>query len=381
MALLVDLADCCDDHALEDLIKARVERPDALLWDPLENRWGRALVETVTARFQDRLLAMQNALASAMGGTPGLLHKADAPWVRIDDARLEQIRNRLESTAPELMTAEDYQLLIEYLVQRYLPDDFAMSEAEFIAVRGTLLGKFQAALEHDHRVTDTLIDALALILPTQFIHVPPRVLTSMEAEILQYGRLHAGEMIRDVTERTRHQMAIMAMEHVQGQLLGQKEGTWAALQTRLFDAFSRLNRDFRRIAITETGEVINQGYCTTCIGHRVKRIEAYRYACDFCKSINGKIFVVVSPDKPDKDWDTEVWSGKTNFGRSASPFKREGDTLVPRTKDEMWAPAAGLQHPNCRGSWIKVTNRPLDVSPEFFNYVQAQLDAVKVPAE
>src|SRR3954463_3706917 len=108
MPLLVDLTHCCDDDALEDLIKARVERPEPLLWNPLENRWGRALVEDVTRRVQVRLTEMRNPLPTPLGGKPGPLHKADMPWVRIDDVRLEQIRNRLETLTPELMTPEDY---------------------------------------------------------------------------------------------------------------------------------------------------------------------------------------------------------------------------------------------------------------------------------
>lgn len=371
--LLLD-ADGCDDHGLEDLIKARTERQTAYLWNPHENRFAAPLVEQVTVRFQDALLAMQSALAVAMGGTPGMLHKADAPWVRIDEARLEQMRARLETLGPDQMTAEDFQLLVEYLIQRYLPDTFAMSEAEFIAVRAALLGKIQASLEADHRVQDHLIEAVTLLLPTTFAAVPPRILTSLERSIMVYGRAHAAEMIRDVTESARHAMALMAMEHVQAQLLGQREGTWAALQTRLFDRFAALNRDFRRIAITETGEAINQGYVAAMQGRRVKRIEAYKGACEFCASINGRVFTVVDPAKPNKNGDTEIWPGKTNFGRSASPYKREGNTLVERTKDELWWPAAGLQHPNCRGAWVALANRPVGVSEDFFDYLQDTLD-------
>ena len=62
----------------------------------------------------------------------------------------------------------------------------------------------------------------------------------------------------------------------------------------------------------------------------------------------------MEPGDADKDGTTEVWAGKTNVGRSASPNKRVEGELVPRVKSELWWAAAGVQHPHCRGTWVHV---------------------------
>jgi hypothetical protein len=251
------------------------------------------------------------------------------------------------------------------------------SEAEYLAVRAALLGKIQANLEVDQRVTDPMLERMIHMLPTDFAQVPPHVFTPTEAAMMDYGRAHAAEAIRGVSESVRHRFATIVLQHVQAGIIGQKEGSWKYLQTRLFDELSGANRDMRRIAVTETGEIQNQGYILAkAPGQQVRRLEAYRGACDFCQSISGKVFTIVSADARGKDGDTEIWPGKTNIGRSASPRMRVGNALVDRTPDEMWWPAAGLQHPNCRGSWTPVTIRPPAVSESFFAFQQGLLNSV-----
>jgi hypothetical protein len=368
---------CCTDH-LELMAKATAEGPGTPegMFRPLENPWARAIVEASTARFQGILRQIEEALARFLGGSADELRKATVPWLRWDEARFEVVRARLESLDPHMMTIADYELLIEYLVQRYLPPGVIEEEADFIAVRAALMGKIQANLQNDRRVNDPLVDTLAALMPTRFAAIEPHVLTPRELAMLEYGRAHAAENIRHVTEQARHRMAQIVLEHVQGGILGQREGTWAYAKQRLFDEFATLNRDFRRISVTETGEIVNQGLVASQEpGARLRRVEAYRGACDFCKSINGRVVTVVSPDKPNKDGDREIWAGKTNIGRSASPMKREGNTLVEREPHEMWWIAAGVMHPHCRGAWSPVTNRPPEVSAQFFNFLQAKLDA------
>lgn len=378
MPILLDvegMPDCCLDETLDTMAKAVAEGPAATIWDPLPNRFARWMVEDFTHRYQSILQQMQAALGRFLGGHADELRKADVPWLRWSEAHFEMVRARLESMDPARFTIEDWMLLVDYLIQRYLPEGVIQREADYLAVRSVMLGKIQLNLERDPRVTDRMADTLAALLPTEFTAVPPRVLTPLEIQVLTYGRAHAGEFIRHLTEDARHRMATICLEHVQGGLLGQKEGTWAYAKTRLFDDFSILNRDFRRIAVTESGEMLNQSYVAARgAGKRVKRQEAYRGACPFCQSINGMIFTIVDPAAPDKDGDTEIWVGKTNVGRSAAPRKREGNTLVEREPDELWWPAAGVQHPHCRGAWVPVTDIAPNVSPEFFSWMQATLD-------
>ncbi len=85
------------------------------------------------------------------------------------------------------------------------------------------------------------------------------------------------------------------------------------------------------------------------------------------------MFKVVSPAKEDKDGWSEVWVGKTNAGRSAAPRKRVGDELVERTESELWWPAAGTQHPNCRGTWMRLGEEPKGVDPKFREWLKREL--------
>ncbi len=86
----------------------------------------------------------------------------------------------------------------------------------------------------------------------------------------------------------------------------------SALRTRLLDEFAVLNRDWRRISLTESGEVVNQGFIASMKpGSKLKRIEQYANACSFCRKIDGAIVEVVEPSKPLKDPDTMVWLSKT----------------------------------------------------------------------
>jgi hypothetical protein len=380
MPFLVDLdgiPDACCTDAIEELAKATRFGEVGHLWDRSPNRFVAHHIEAVSIRLDDIVLAMRAMLQAFLGGQANALMKAEVPWLRWSEAHFEIVRARLNGMNPARMALADYELLVEFIIQRYLPDAVIQSQAEYLAVRAALLGKIQANLEVDRRVTDPMLNRMVSLLPTGFAHVPPHVFTPIEAALMDYGRAHAAEAIKGVAESIRHRFAGIVLQHAQAAILGQREGAWKYLETRLFDELSGTGRDMRRIAVTEVGEIQNQGYVLAKQpGQQVRRVEAYRGACDFCQSINGQVFTVVAADARGKDGATEIWPGKTNVGRSASPRMRVGNALVERSVDEMWWPAAGLQHPNCRGSWVPVTARPPEVSEEFFRFQQALLQSV-----
>lgn len=386
--LLLDLgpvpAQHCDD-CLEELFKALSQQPpgagERAIWAPHENPLIRAHVEDVTRRLSAILERLQDAFARALTGEPiGRLQKADPPWLRWSQAEFEAARMRLEEVPPSAYTLDDWLLLVDYLVQRYLPDGVIQTEAEYLVVRAGLAGRVQAAMQdaearRRHGLDgEAALASAAALLPTGFSAVPPRVLTPVELAILEVARARAAENISDVARATRHAMKRIVIDHVQAQVLGQREGTAQAMRQRLFDAFGVLNRDFRRIAVTEAGEACNSGFIAAqAPGTRVRRVEAYKGACDWCRSINGKVFRVVDPADPKKDGERDVWLGKTNVGRSASPRKRVGDALVEREPQERWWVAAGVQHPHCRGTWVVAPEErpksPAGVSAEFDSWL------------
>ncbi|CAB4137711.1 hypothetical protein UFOVP326_58 [uncultured Caudovirales phage] len=386
MTLLLDLgplpAAHCDD-CLEDLFKAMALDPEGdegPLWRRHENPWLAAHVEACTRRHQAILQALQDGFARALLGEElGMLAKADAPWLRWTPEQFEEARAALAGRPKLEYTLDDWMLLVDFLIQDYLPDGVIQSEAEYVTVRAGFMGKVMANMQRANP-TPAVIDTLAELVPTEFAKVPLRSLSPVEVQILRVAKARAAENISAVSARARHTMKGYVIEHVQAGILGQKEGTAQALRSRLFDSFGQLNRDFRRIAVTEAGEACNQGFVAAQgYGQKVKRQEAYRGACDFCKSIDGKVFTVVSPNANRKDGETEIWLGKNNVGRSASPRRREGAMLVERQPSERWWPAAGLQHPNCRGAWVMVSEKPPEVSAEFDDWLQAAIKKAQNP--
>jgi hypothetical protein len=352
---LIDLSGVPEEHCegcLEDMVKALAEpgAHDDTIWSRHENPWIAGHVEAVTRRLQAIIQKLQDAFARLLLGEPiGELRKAEdtEPWHRWDVMRFEEVVKYLRAKPHEAWSLDDWLLAAEYIVQRYLPDGVIQTEAEYMVVRAALLGKIQAASVATPLRPDQM-NALAEFVPTTFAAVPPRVLTPVEIATVRIARARAASAVTQATEGMKGRMRGIVLEHVQAMVLGQREGSPERLKTRLFDNFGQFNRDCRRIAVTECGEAMNQGFISTINpGQQVKRMEAYRGACPFCARINGKIFTVVSPTKPFPDGDTEVWEGKTNVGRFAAPMKRTAAGLVPRDPAELWWPAAGVQHPHC----------------------------------
>ena len=383
MTLLIDVGDvpaCHCDHHLEELAKALASDPngtvDRDMWAPHDNPYLTYHVEEVTKRFQAILAVIQDAFARVLTGESiGMLAKSDAPWMRWDQGQFDATRQRLEAMSPKLYTLDDWMSLVDYLIQRYLPDGVIQSEAEYLTIRAALLGKVQANMDHGRGPPNRVdMEFIVDLMPMDFGQIPPRILTPVELSAVHIAKARAAENISDVSATIRHKMKTMVIEHVQAQVLGMPQGQYTALRQRLFDSFGQLNRDFRRIAITEAGECLNQGFIAAQKpGGKVRRQEAYKGVCPFCKSINGKVFSVVDPTAPKKDGETEVWVGKTNIGRSASARRRAGKTMEERPSNEMWWPAAGVQHPHCRGAWVALAESRPEVSDEFKAWLEARI--------
>lgn len=148
--------------------------------------------------------------------------------------------------------------------------------------------------------------------------------TPMYHRIQQYADIHTGELIQDVTQRSRRAImdTILTGYH---DVAGTKE-----LQSRLFDEFADLNRDWRRIAETETAINFNNGYLMAEAETRKDENEVIYLkglsgaeACPWCRAnINDRV-VVLADDASggesvtiDKETYGVVWPGKNNYGRS-----------------------------------------------------------------
>lgn len=377
MALFLDLTPVSrhvTNGALEYIYKA-VHDGDDGIWSPHESTLIRRLVELFTERGLDRLEHVKQQIIAWEAGDhhkPGSPKPDNVPGMmsRWSDAELGLVRVYLEAIPPSDWSLDDHMMAVDYVVQRYLPADELKTEAEWMATRANLMGKVQANIAED--LTPNQADKVLAALPStmlgavQQFNIGPQQLATMA-----FGNARAAENVRALSDDVRHRMRNTVMQHLEEQFT---TGTTEALQTKLLDQFGTLNRDWRRIAVTEAGETMNQGFIANLApGTKVKRIEIYASACAFCRKIHNKIATVVSPDKPDKDGETEIWVGKNNIGRSASPRKRVGDTLVNRTPDEMYWLPAGLAHPHCRGRWVLAIQLLAGDDPEFGAWLQSTL--------
>jgi hypothetical protein len=365
MPLLLDIADLSDaqtDAALDFLCKAHGDDPlsDAI-WDAHPSPFIRHLVELFTERGLLRLTNCRDELSQWLAGA---LHQAgpvpmrpDGAMVRWTPAELALVRIYLTALPPADFALDDYLLLTDFLFQRYLPADDLRTEAQWLSTRANLMGRIQANMA---TVTAPQADRLLAALPVSAAAAFQTFdMTRVQAEVMTYSAAHAAENVVAFSDAARHRIRRTIME-VESERIAERPGTIAsALASRLFDEFGDLNRDWRRIAVSEAGEALNQGaVASMAVGAKLKRVEVYRDACPFCKRIDGLVMTVADPADPAKDGLRQVWPGKTNIGRSGSPRKRIGNELIAREPEERWWVPAGIVHPHCRGRWVPTVREP-----------------------
>ena len=370
------LSEAQTDHALEAIYKAQSDLPpeQADIWEPHHSPFVRDLIERFTARGLSRIASVQQALADWESGAYHVPSKTipDRPGLhpRWTEDEIALVRLYLESLPPAQWQLDDWMLASELAFQQYLPPDFAWTQADWLAKRSVLMGRVQALLP-------ALSEAAAQAMIAAETAPAPAAKALQYA--ITYGRARAAENIVALSDGLRHRIRSVLIAHAETQALGAPQ---ESLQSQLLDGFGLANRDWRRIALTEACEMQNQGMVASQEpGQVLRRMEQYRGACTFCLKIHGREMTVVSADKPDKNGDTEIWPGKTNIGRSASPRRRVGAYLIPRAPDELWWIAAGVQHPHCRGQWVQVHQPASSGDPAFDAWVRDMLATIPTEPE
>jgi hypothetical protein len=380
--LLIDVSaashTCCD-HGLEALHKAIAEEPsEPAIWRPHENPLLTTLVERVSFVGSGVLQEVQDTLLSGLGlGEPvPILRKADFP----DPDELAALRERLAKPMSDY-TPDDWVAFVDLIFNTRMPDTALNAVAADLTAKATLAGHLQAIAEARPGAPSILV--LATIMDrvvtgaagspgaVAFEAKQAEVRAAQEAS-LAFAKTRIGLNLRGMTDAGRSRVSKTILSHVEEHGLSRP----GKLQQTLLDDFGLLNRDWRRIAITEAGEVANTAYLGQFPpGTRVKRLEAYEGACPFCRRIDGMVFEWTDEPRPERDGWTHVWPGKTNVGRSASPRKRTDEGLVEREPEELWWPAAGVQHPHCRGRWIAQPSKalPPGVNPKFAEWLEKEL--------
>lgn len=293
---------------------------------------------------------------------------------------LSLVKIYLEHLPPAEWTLDDHMLSVDYVFQRYLPADDMRTEAEWLATRSSIMGRVQASLEN---ATHEQADALLMGMPSTVADaVAVFPMARAQRTVMEFAVERCAENVRNLADDARHRMRTTIAEHVQARELGMPVVGGSSLETKLLDQFGTLNRDWRRIAVTEAGEAQTHGYVASLPpGTKVKRVEQYRNACTFCRKIDGKVVTVVDPAAPEKDWDNQIWPGKNNIGRSASPRKRVGNVFVEREPEEMWTIPAGLVHPHCRGRWVPTIQDRQEDDSSFGQWMREQLSKMPAPSK
>ena len=375
---LEPLTCCPTDHALH---KALGDEPEADIWQPHHDPWISSLIEAWTRRGLDRWSHVGAPLLRAIEAfEPHTepLHKAQ-PWLRWDAETLAEVQRALEAKPRSEYTLDDWMTLIDVLIQTYWPEDVIQSEADYLTIRAHFAGQVKAnlaTLPSSTQLTAEHIIRISTLLPWQFQHIPPSTLNVQQAHILRIAAAQTANTITNLTATARARMKRVLLNGIGRITLGDRRGTWQTLHSDLLDTFGDLNRDWRRIAITEAGNAANVGFLSALTpGKKVRREEAYAGACPFCQSIRGRVLTVVADDQEPKDWDNEVWLSKSNVGRSASPYTRDGSKRSP---EELWTLPAGVVHPHCRGSWSSVDPIP-GMSSEYQMWLRGLLADAGLP--
>jgi hypothetical protein len=227
--------------------------------------------------------------------------------------------------------------------------------------RAMMLGKILQGIEFEQRKTEKLKN----------IQIPNKmpVDRSWQNAIL-FAQHNTGELLTNLKATARKNISTILLNGVKN------KQTPKQLERDLFDKFTDLNRDWRRIAETEISSNLNNGMLLAELEDKEKDETIFMIgisapnACKYCKQlIDGK--VVVLTDEPVDGGFVKIkgveypaiWPGKNNVGRnpdnywvaplihphdmcSFSRYYPEMESLIPLKKSEL----------SFRGKFIKPIN-------------------------
>ena len=233
------------------------------------------------------------------------------------------------SPAPAEQKMATWGSLVDQFTHAFLPGQTVADQAAAWALRSSLLTAI------GDRVKGIMGPS-----PWAAFH---RTLPPSGQAILDWQKANGAQFITRLTEQARSRVLDTLVD---AQLAG---GDHHALSTQLLRTFGALNRDWRRIAITETAMAVASGQLSMVADSLEWEASwvAGPGACPFCHKMNGRTFRIVPADHPGKDGQTMVWPGKNNVGRSMHLHRRDGTLRGP---DELWWPCIP-GHPNCACVW------------------------------
>lgn len=257
---------------------------------------------------------------------------------------------------------------VDKFIQNYFSN--YIDDARIYFLRAYVIGKLLA---------DTDIEAKPFILGTEQIAKMPKFIQeavkrynlSVEEAAAMNSTVERGAvLLSNAITNTQQQVKSALIEAIQR---GEgNNGFEKRLKEMLIEETGELNRDWKRVAITETNNAFANGYLSVMQDGEYVIGVSMQDACPHCIDLlHLKVYKFLKEAPQDYTnlkgeayeaaadiWENFIWEGKNNFGRSTSLRKRidktkgnKEDNLVYREHHELSMPVIPL-HPYCRCRWI-----------------------------
>lgn len=190
-----------------------------------------------------------------------------------------------------------------------------------------------------------------------------------QIELLKLSLASAGNNLREISDHAKSQIKRVLIDS-QVTKMGPRE-----LEKRLRETFKGIDRDWRKVTVTESASTAINGYLFTQGDGQQVVVQSAADCCDWCREmLHGKIFTVLhkAPDPANtKLWETALWPGKSNVGRSRHKKARGG---VSRSASQLWMPCCPL-HPSCRCRPVVFDSRHQEIGRD--GYIVLKREAAK----
>ncbi len=183
---------------------------------------------------------------------------------------------------------------------------------------------------------------------------------SQSKNAIKFATQHAGEHLQQISDKTRTAVRLALVR-------AKQQGTHPRdLAEQLRKTFQGLDRDWRRVAVTESASIAANGYIMSQGEGQMVVGQSAPGCCDWCRDmVHGKTFIVThTPPESlaSKLWNTHIWVGKTNAGRVRHARAKGGRV---RVSGELWKPCIPM-HPHCRCKWVAFNPRFHEIGPDGF---------------
>ena len=307
-----------------------------------------AMEDATTLPIKRCLLGLYDAMLTLFVTRDSVMHKAaPASWWPVTETECQKLERRIMIGGHgSALTFIDYCTVIDCLMLKHLPLSILLDQVKSLAVKQYVVGSLRARQAPISQPTTSTIASL----PGTLAAVRKLWgMTPATQSIIEIAQENSARLITNLQENVRAKMKKVIIDAERRRVNDGRESlSDAPLQQQLSDEFGYLNRDWRRIAITEVAMNAADGFLLTMNGGYVQWL-AHAGRCDSCAMYDGRKFHVLAPGEQQRNPLTDVWTGKhaENVGRSSAKRKRLDDgTMVDRSEDEMLVPAIPL-HAHC----------------------------------